>query len=219
MAGMLEDEFPMMLEREAGMRPECPEVAVAFGFHPMINQKETEARGTDVYDDVEHIKIAIPGDRNNILLQPSSPSYRKRFPLAYKSFQDRTATGGTATGKPLTHWPMITRAMAWTLMAAHVRTVEMLAGLSDAHLTKFPGNIEELRNKARAYLEDARSGAALNKALTDAQQQNATIAALQAQINQLQAREMDRQQKEAEAQSGAAGVNARNAANPKAKAS
>jgi hypothetical protein len=201
MTGMLDDEFPMMLEREAGMRPEVPEVAVAFGFYPMINAKETEARGTDVYDDVEHIKVAIPGDRNNILLQPSSPAYRKRFPHAYQSFKDRTVTGGEGAGKPLTHWPMVTRAMAMTLMAAHVRTVEMLAGLSDEHLQKFPGNIQELRDKARAYLDDAKSGAALNKALTDAQRQEATIAALQAQINQLQSRELERQQKEAEVNS------------------
>jgi hypothetical protein len=216
MTGMLDDEFPMMLEREAGMRPEVPEVAVAFGFYPMINAKETEARGTDVYDDVEHIKVAIPGDRNNILLQPSSPAYRKRFPHAYQSFKDRTVTGGEGAGKPLTHWPMVTRAMAMTLMAAHVRTVEMLAGLSDEHLQKFPGNIQELRDKARAYLDDAKSGAALNKALTDAQRQEATIAALQAQINQLQSRELERQQKEAEAQPGAKGVNARNADKGKA---
>jgi hypothetical protein len=198
---VLDDEFPLMMERESGMPEHVPAVAVAFGMYPIEDQKQTAERGTPWYKDVEYIKIAIPGDRNSIYFQPADPRHKVRFPQAYRAFKERTRTGIT-DGKPLTLWPPISRGLAWSLMAAHVHTVESLAQLTDDHLSKFPQNVREFRDKARAYIEEATSGAALNKAETDKAQMQATIEALQAQITALQQQTLERQQKEAEAQGG-----------------
>lgn len=64
------DEFPMIVEREAGMREEIPAVMVGFGFHPIKDGKASIEAGRDVYKDVEFVRIAVPGDRNSLFFQP-----------------------------------------------------------------------------------------------------------------------------------------------------
>lgn len=205
MTAVLDDEFPMQWEREAGMPDNCPKVLVSFGIAPHEDQEESAKQGTPWYKDVEYIKIFIPGDAKTVVFQPADAKYRRRFPESYRAFRERQEGTAKAKGKPLTLWPPISRGLAWSLMAAGIQTVEMLASMEDDVAEKFPQQVRDLRAKARLYLEEAHTGAALTAAASREKELADTIASLQAQITALQQADIARQQAEAEAATAAPG--------------
>ena len=179
------DDFPLMMEREAGMRSDVPPVGVAFGLHPVLDRGKSDVAGHDVYKDVEFIKIVVPGDRKSEFFQPADASHRRRFPQAYAAFKQRETN--PTEGMPIQNWAPISRSMAMTLKALNVDTVEALAAVHDGHVDKIGTNGRELREKARAWLEDAKSGAATAKVAAEKQALQDQIASLQAQVAAIQA--------------------------------
>lgn len=180
MSGVLTDDFPLMLEVEAGMPSKVPPVAVAFGMTPMIDPDATAKAGHDVYKDVLFVKIAIPGDRNALYFQPAQDSHKKRFPKSWDSYKTRETT--PLSGMPIEQWAVISRSMALTMKAAHITTVESLAELHDVHLEKFGFNGREMRDKAKAWLASRNDGAAAVAAATREKELQDRLHALEAQI-------------------------------------
>lgn len=183
--GMFDDEFPLMLEREAGMRDNIPEMLVAFGIEGMPNPTKTKEFGRQIYDDTLYVKILTPGDQKTVIFQPAEESHKRRFPRALASYEARSK-GAKETGTLLTMWGPITRGMAYTLMASGIRTVETLSGLSDEHLNKFPAQVRPLRDTAVAFLKMATDSAVATRAASENSELRGQIQALQAQINALQ---------------------------------
>lgn len=179
-----DQDFPLMMERDFGLGEEFPMVAVGFGMHPMKDMKASEAAGHDVYTDVEHVKIAIPGDRFSLFFQPATDVYRKRFPKAYATYKQRDSKP-TLHGMPIDMWAPISRSLALTLKAMNVPTVEALAEVHDGLIDKIGANGRDLRAKAQAFLAQARDGAAIIKEVSEKKALQDQIAALQAQITAL----------------------------------
>lgn len=188
----MNDEIPLMLEREAGMAEHVPPVAVGFGLHPIKNGLKSKKAGYDVFDEQLFIKVAIPGDRNSLYLQPASPEHQRRFPRAYDAYQRREHTH-VEEGMPIENWAPISRATALTLRSLHIHTVEALAAVHEGHIDRLPQG-RELQGKAKAWLESATSSAALMAAAKEKQDLQDQISALQAQINAIQERSVDAQQ-------------------------
>lgn len=176
------DDFPMIPEVEAGAREP---VLVAFGLYPHRDKQKSLEAGHDVFVDVEYVKIAIPGDKNSLYFQPATDKHRQRFPKAYAAFKARDQK--PLEGMPIEQWAVVSRAVALTLKAAHIHTVEALAAVHDGLVDRIASNGRELREKARAWLEDARSGAAAQKLASEKKELQDQIASLQAQIAALQA--------------------------------
>ncbi len=179
----MSDDFPMMMEREFGMPQDCPPVAVSFGMYPVVDNKKTLEAGHEVYREVEFVKIAIPGDRNSLFFQPSTVDHQRRFPNAYSAYKARERK--PIEGMPIEEWAPISRSLALTLRAAHIDTVEALAAVHDGNIDRIGTNGRDLREKARAWLEEAKSGAAVIAAAAKEQALQDQIAALQAQIEAL----------------------------------
>lgn len=182
------DDFPMQLERETDQRTgmvndKVPPVAVAFGLFPMIDKEATTKSGFDVYKDVVHIKIAVPGDRLSIYFQPVKDNDKKRFPKAWEHYERRGSVANN--GFPIEQWAVISRGLALTLKAAHIPTIEGLATLDDQHIGKFGFNARELREKARAWVKSREQGAAASVDAAEKQALKDQIASLQAQITAL----------------------------------
>ena len=178
------DEFPMIIEREAGMPENVPAVLVAFGLYPVKDGKASAEAGRDVYKDVEFVRIAVPGDRNSLFFQPADKMHRQRFPKAYDSFQKREKN--PIEGTPIDHWPPVSRSVALNLKAMHVSTVEALAEVHDGLIDKLGANARELRTKAQAWLREAQEGAAAAKLASENQKLQDQLASMQAQIVALQ---------------------------------
>lgn len=185
----MDDDFPLIMEREFGAAQNVDAVAVAFGVIPKRDGDKSLVAGHDVFADCEYVKIAVPGDRNSIFFQPAEESHRRRFPVAYRAFKDReTRGGGGAEGMPLENWPLITRSLALTFRAAHVRTVEALAAIPDANIDRFGSAGRELRKQAQAWLSDAKDGAEAARIASENENLKGQLASLQAQITALNLR-------------------------------
>lgn len=184
---ILDDEFPLMMEREAGMPDWVPPVAVGFGNYHQLDQQKTVEAGHEVYVDAVFVKIAVPGDRDMTVLQPASAEHKRRFPQAWAAFQAREAGVATTEGLPIHMWAPITRATALTLRACNVFTVEQLAEVHDGNVDGLGTNGRELREKARAFIKQGRDNAAALSLAADKKALQDQIAALQAQITALAA--------------------------------
>jgi hypothetical protein len=184
MLGM-NDDFPLMMEVEAGTPANTPPVGVAFGLWPRLDKKATQEAGHDVYRDCEYVRISIPGDRSTLYFQPATDMDRKRFPKAYAVFK---GSGKEALqGMPIEQWPVVSRSLAMTLRACNIRTVEALAAVHDGHVDKLGFNARELREKARAWLAQAKDGAAATALAAEKKALQDQLAAMQAQLTALSA--------------------------------
>ncbi len=201
MQGKFDDEFPLMMEREMngfdmaslhahvqGHSPvAAPPVAVAFGNHYEVDAVKSAEAGHDVYRDIVYIKICIPGDRNNIYFQPAKDRDKLRFPEAWKAFQERCAGRETRQGMLIDHWAAINKSVALTLKAAHIYTVEALAEVHDGLIDRLGIDGRGLRERAKAFLAQAKDTAAATRLAAEKAALQAQIEALQAQISALAA--------------------------------
>lgn len=183
---MITDDFPLILEREAGMADTIPPVAVGFGLYPVKDGPKSQKAGYDIYREELFVRICIPGDKNAVYFQPATPKHKTRFPQAFNAFQRREQSH-IDEGMPVEQWAPITRALALTLRSLHIHTVEALASVHDGHIDHLP-NGRDLREKARSWLANASEGAQALRAAEEKQRLEDQIAALQAQITALQER-------------------------------
>lgn len=174
---MLNDDIPLVLEREAGLADHFPQVAVGFGLLPVEDKKKSTTAGHPVYRDVEFVKIVVPGDKQSIFCQPATEQHKQRFPKAYAGFKNRETKA--LEGFPIEQWPQVTRAMAMTLKALHIHTVESLAEVNDSNLGNLGQQGRDLRAKAQAFVKQASDGAAANKLAAENQSLKDQIQAMQ----------------------------------------
>jgi hypothetical protein len=183
----MQEDFNMMLEREAGMPDYVNPVAVAFGLHYTLDQAKTLEAGHNVFVDSVFVKIVTPGDRSSLFFQPATDRHKQRFPKAWESFQARQKDAGSRTGLPLEEWPAMTRATVYTLKAAHIHTVEDLAIVPDTFVDRLGVDGRGLRAQAQAFITKAADGAATMRLASEKKALEDQLAAMQAQINALTA--------------------------------
>ena len=150
------DEFPMMMEREAGAPDNVAALAVGFGYQPEVDGKASEKAGHPVYKDVVFFKCVVPGDTKSVHFQPMRDSDKARFPRAWAAFQERDTK--PMQGMPIEAWPQVTRAQAMTLRAMHIHTVEALAEVHDGNISS--QWMREMKAKAVGFLAQAKDTAA-----------------------------------------------------------
>ena len=116
----------------------------------------------------------IPGDG-------SYPSFPERFPKQWQQFLNKQEQ--THSGTPLEMWPVVTKSQVLELKGAKIHTVEQLGSLPDSVLQNV-GMMDArvLRDKAKAFMDSAEGGAALNQALSTIEQQRIDIESLKAQF-------------------------------------
>jgi hypothetical protein len=182
----MNEEIPMILERETGAPEQVNPIAVGFGLVPEMDGAATAKAGHPVFREVEYCKKAVPGNRQSIALQPATDQDKERFPKAYAAFKERGAK--PITGLPVEEWPIITRSQAMTLRAMHIHTVEALANVNEANVGSLGQGGRELIAKAKGYVQQASEGAALAQMAAEKQQLLDTIAGLQAQVSDLSSR-------------------------------
>lgn len=181
----MQEDFHMMLEREAGMPDYVNPVAVAFGYHYLLDADKTLEAGHNVFTDATFVKIVTPGDRSSLFFQPATDSHRRRFPKAWAAFEERKRDAGSRTGMPLEEWAAITRATVYTLKAAHIHTVEDLAIVPDTFVDRLGVDGRGLRAQAQAFVAQGKDSAATLRLASEKKALEDQLAAMQAQINAL----------------------------------
>jgi hypothetical protein len=181
---IFDDNCPMMMEREFGAPESIPQIAVGFCMVPKEDKVKSKLAGYPVFREQEYVKYIVPGDKNSEYFQPSKDKDRKTFPNAYQAFKNRESKP-VVEGMPIEQWPQVTRALAMTLRAAGVHTVEALAAVHDGNISKIASNGQELRAKAQAFLATAKDAAQATAIAAENQKLKDQLAAMQEQINAL----------------------------------
>lgn len=154
---------------------------IQFLYLPMINNEKSNAEGRPIFDDVEHVRILQPGNKESIVVRPVDDMDRRRFRKQYEDWKaDRDRP---REGTPLDQWPVLTKGQVEELRYFHVTTVEDLANLSDSNAQKFAG-INMLRRQAQAFVEQAKEGAAAQKLATELEQRDNEITSLKQAIEE-----------------------------------
>lgn len=155
---------------------------VQFYIRPVQNKFRSEEAGRPIFDEVEFVKIIVPGDKNLIFDQPADASHQHRFPKQYDRF--KAGHKQSNDGTPLEAVTWLTVGQVAEFKALNIMTVEQLADVSDQLAQRFMGAFE-LRRKAQAFLEASKGEAATSKLAAELEKRDNQIAALQKQMEEL----------------------------------
>ncbi len=133
---------------------------VEFYKNAVKSEVASDAAGHPVYIDKPFVRIMVPGDPNTVIDTVANKGYQDRFPDEWRAFQQNDEQ--VLQGWPLKEWPVINPSQVKNLEFLNVRTVEQLAGLTDAQCQKVGMGTDSLRAKAKAAVAAAQDGAAIS---------------------------------------------------------
>lgn len=151
-----------------GARNPDASLSVMFYSKAIKNNFQSEEAGRPIFDDVDMVKIFLPGDDKNIIDTFARDDHKARFPKQWAHYQNKMAGDQRLAGKtPIEQWPRVTPAMAEELRAIRFIAVEDVANASDAQIQAF-GMIAGMsphafRDAAKNYLRLASGEAAETK--------------------------------------------------------
>lgn len=159
-----------------GLLPEVPDynlftrpnagdetLLVVFYMGVLQNDAKTIEMGRPIFDDIECVKVIVPGDRNNQIDRPASMQDKQRFAKQYAAFKAGKTEDEQLSGTRLTDWPFLTRAQVEEFRYLGLRTVEQLAEVRDDVCLKVPG-LHQLKRNASIWLDKAKGTAESAKA-------------------------------------------------------
>jgi hypothetical protein len=157
--------------------PNCNKgVYARFFMYPKEDQAASAEAGRPIFKEIEAIEIVAAGNSNNIVRRPASDLDKQRFHAQYALFKSGDAH--QLVGTPLTEVPWITRSQVEELLYRKIRTLEDLAGMSDA-ACNVPG-MYDLKRKATAWLEKAEEAAPFTAMQAEMSALRAELAAMKA---------------------------------------
>lgn len=149
-----------------------------FSVEAVRNNHKSERESRPIYDEVEFVRIIMPGDRKTVFFTKVREQDKLRWPREYEAFQKGLSP--LEVGTPLTQWPGFPKALAAILLELNVRTIEQLAKLPDTHIDKVMEG-HSLRAKAQTYLA-ATNADAMHEALESAKAMQSRLDALEEQL-------------------------------------
>jgi hypothetical protein len=172
---------------------DAPHLHIEFYTQAQENPAESRKAGRPIFEDVEMVKIQVVGDPKCTMIAPAHSSskrhpetgapwtYAEQFPEHYRYFKDN-ADQQLASGTPLSEVPWLTAAKREELKALKILTVDGLALLDGAGLTRLGMGGRELKNKAQAWLDAAAGHAGESRLAEELAQRDAQIASLMEQM-------------------------------------
>jgi len=180
---------------QGGGQPGDETLLVRFYRQPMQNMARSETEGRPIYEDVDMVEIRVPGNKLMVIAEKATQAHKNRFPEHWKRYSARESQEDIS-GTLLEEWPAITRSQVEELRFFHVRTVEQLVTLSDAHSGKIMG-IQDLKRRGAAYLEHSKTQSEANalsetkRQLDEQQALNATLSSRLEALESLLSKNVD----------------------------
>lgn len=147
-----------------------------FCTKPVQNNFLSEKNGKPHFEDREFVEMIAPGLAKSIPFEEVTEEHKRRWPQQYDAF--KRGMEPTTEGTPLEEWSAITASTALNLRGHNIKTVEQLAGVSDAVLQDVGIGGRDMRERARNFLEAAKGNApveALQAELTRAHDETAML--------------------------------------------
>lgn len=160
---------------------------VEFYQRPKENPELTAKEGRPVHEMREYIRILVPGDKTLCVDRPVKASDKLQHRRQYKAFQEEKSQD-EATGTLLKASGVVPEEVAEDYAHFKVKTVEQLASVSDSALGAMGAHARVYRDKAKQYLEAAKSKAPLLRLQKESEEKDARIQALTHQVAALNAK-------------------------------
>jgi hypothetical protein len=157
-----------------------------FHLAEVQDPNATAREGRPIFRMEERVEIIMPG-----IAHLTKPVHRvsqediDRWPDQYARF--KAGQEMAREGTPLEQWPILNRAMVLELKALDIFTVEECAGLSDQAIQRIKMYGYQLREKARAYLDDGQRMALTETLSRDKEQLLSQVAELSTKVDELSA--------------------------------
>lgn len=163
------------------------------------NKYLSEKFGRPIFDECIMLEVISPGSRDSTPvfevervfateMNHPAPKYGQKYEV-YTSFIEDFKSGeksdASLAGTPLKQWSEMTRTMVAALKAQSIFTVEALASLPDTKLIVVGPDGRMWREKAMAYIENAKGSAYATSLAADLERERADKAELQAQVKSL----------------------------------
>lgn len=138
-------------------------LVVKFYMDDVKNERLTIDRGYAVYEDVETVSIAIPGDKQTTVVAPAASfctmgtgevvTYAQRFPDDYERWKQ--GQSAAMVGMPLKNAPFLSKAEVSMLAGLNIFTVEQLSEMGGAPLRNMGPQGRKWQQQAAAFLQAA----------------------------------------------------------------
>lgn len=156
-------------------------------FEETIKTDHVDENGLPVFRMVEYVELLIAGDKGSAPIKRVTEHIKQQYPDQYARWKaTKVNPDMIGDGIPLSLWPLIPREMTKALEYINVFTVQQLAALNDNAISK-PGAIglRDMREKARAFLESAKSAAPIAKLEVENRDLKKRLEMMQSQMDQL----------------------------------
>lgn len=170
--------------RTGGFSPTSRDpVQPRFHIEPVPDDAASAAAGRPIFRNEERVQFIMPGSPNQPVFRVND-EHRTRWPEQYAAF--RRGEDMAVNGTPLEQWPILTRAMVLELKALSIFTVEQCASLPDTAVQRIGRGGYGIRDRAKAYLDEADSLAFSERLNRENEMLNSQIVALQRKADEQQ---------------------------------
>lgn len=157
---------------------------VEFFRKPKLHPGKSTEAGRAVYEEVDYIRVFVPGDKSSVIERPVTQMDAERFADRYSKW--KAGQEDAVVGTPLTALPGMTPSKVEEYKYFKIMTVEQLADANDGLGQKFMGFHQD-KSRAKAFMEVAANNAPIERMNEELQKRDAEIENLRTMVQALQA--------------------------------
>jgi hypothetical protein len=158
-------------------------MVVLFYNRPMLNPAKSKELGHPYHEDKIYIRVHPPGERLNITDRPVTEQDTRRWPMQWQQFRQQKEQ--RPDGAPIELLYPEQPAIAATLRACNVLTIEQCAELSAHAIEQIGMGAQQYSNYAQKWLENASKGASLSQMRGELEVRDRELKVLRQQVGEL----------------------------------
>lgn len=122
-------------------------------FYPRAvqNKRKSDEEGRAVFDEIDYVKILVPGDNKNVIDRKVRDEDKRRWPSQWKRYIEKRDP--EVSGTPLKEWAYLSTSRVAELESLNIFSVQQLATISDDNLPRLGPGARDLVKRARHFLE------------------------------------------------------------------
>lgn len=157
---------------------------VEFFRKPVLQPGKSRDAGRAVYEEVDYVRIHVPGDKSSVIERPVSEQDVFRFQDRYNKW--KAGQDEAVSGTPLSALPGMGPSKVEEYKYFKIITVEQLADANDNLGGKFM-SFQADKQRAKAFMEVAANNAPIEKMNAELAKRDAEIEELRSMMQALQA--------------------------------
>jgi hypothetical protein len=157
---------------------------VEFSRKPRLHPGRSREEGRAIYEEVDYVRIHVPGDKSSVVERPVSEQDAYRFADRYAKW--KAGQSEAVTGTPLSSLPTMSPSKIEEYKFFKIVTVEQLAEANDNLGAKFM-SFNADKQRAQAFLQVAANNAPIEKMNSELQKRDMEIENLRTMVEALQA--------------------------------